>query len=305
MVEKPASKRQLEPSSERWLRSRQNPPQDERSAAREQASRSQRSQRTSRRAQPQQPQQQQQQQQQRQPRRQRAQAAAAAPPITAGGVDTLRDALAERSEPPNLQVISLHRFMLDPTWHAETGVQVTSACGDAFDVVLSDGAHILKVVLSTALNELVYSGRLEPRGVVTVRGWEARADERALSASAPDLIVVTQLEPVAAPAAAGSSSAAPAAASSLVLDDYYVASERDGLTFAVAEPAAGAAPLARPHREPLPLAGRRRHYLKLRSDEVELTRRWAARAAPENDDGGGGGGGGGALSSQAEMGTCY
>ncbi|EOD06103.1 hypothetical protein EMIHUDRAFT_219407 [Emiliania huxleyi CCMP1516] len=128
--------------------------------------------------------------------------------------------------------------MLDPTWHAETGVQVTSACGDAFDVVLSDGAHILKVVLSTALNELVYSGRLEPRGVVTVRGWEARADERALSASAPDLIVVTQLAP------------------------------RDGLTFAVAEPAAGAAPLARPHREPLPLAGRRRHYLKLRSDEA-------------------------------------
>jgi len=64
LMVKPVSKRQLEPSSERWLRSRQNPPQDERSAAREQASRSQRSQRMSQRAQPQQQQQQHQQQQQ-------------------------------------------------------------------------------------------------------------------------------------------------------------------------------------------------------------------------------------------------
>ena len=201
--------------------------------------------------------------------------------LTQNGIDALLSTSAEAGSSPTLQILGVYRLALDPTWLAATHETIRPECGDAYDIVLSDGVHKLKCVLSTALNARIYRGWMRLHSVVRVAGWRRLMDERLLGGSSqPVVVVISDLKAVRFPAdGAGTEEPAYArvfaggviAASTDLSDDvpevtFHASAQRGGDQHTTDE---------------APLLGKRRHYLRLDSDDVLLTERWTARTAEE------------------------
>lgn len=184
---------------------------------------------------------------------------------------------------PVLQVVSLHRLALDPKWLEAMGAtpkdQVRPELADAFDVILSDGAHKAKCVLSTTLNGKSYSGWLQPRVLVRIMGWRRVIDERIEGdTQPPPLIIITGLRAFRWPPEAGAAEPDfPKPFPGLINPSV----DGGDLTFHP-QVLRGSAEAQARQMEALPLLGVRKHYLRLDSDEVLLTERWM-RADDEQD----------------------
>ena len=98
------------------------------------------------------------------------------PTLTEGGAALLHGGQASAprtadSRRPVLQVVELQRFALGDQFFDQLGEAQRPECMDGYDVTLSDGAHKIKCLLSTALNPLVYEGWLQLHGIVRVESW--------------------------------------------------------------------------------------------------------------------------------------
>ena len=197
-------------------------------------------------------------------------------PLTPGGIDALLQNSAEAGAAPVLQVVALYRLALDATWFAATHETVRPEGGDAFDLVLSDGVHTLKCVLSTALNPRIYRGWLRRHSIVRISSWRRLVDERLPVTGAPVAVVVfvNDLKAVWLPS---EEPAAEEPAFTRVLPCI-------GQDELVPHPSASAAGAV--GDDAAPLLGQRQHYLRTDADEVLLTERWGALAqpAPDEDD---------------------
>ena len=165
-----------------------------------------------------------------------------------------------------LQVTSINRFALDEDFFAGSGETVRPVCGDAFDVTMCDGVHMLKCVLSTALNNLVYTGWLRQFALVRVLGLRKREGFTSTGEALPPYVVLTEL--AAASANRPQSQNEPPKDWPDVTPGAYA--KDDEPTPLLEERGVLLRPLDSdsPHLTTRPLLGRRRHYLRLESDEV-------------------------------------
>jgi len=191
------------------------------------------------------------------------------PTLTEGGAALLHggQAAAPRSADsrrPVLQVVELQRFALGNQFFDQSGEAQRPECMDGYDVTLSDGAHKIKCLLSTALNPLVYEGWLQLHGIVRVESWRNARDELDMAGTRPAIVVLTKLDtrtPVQ-----GMTGDMPA------LMRGPIGADPSWLPLLLPPDGEPATALTRP----LPLFGVRKHYLRLDSHEVLLTRDWAA-----------------------------
>ena len=168
-----------------------------------------------------------------------------------------------------LQVVEVLRYALDVDWFAASGETVRPECGDAFDVVFSDGVHKRKVTLSTTLNFRVYTGWLCARSVVCIEGWRIQHDELHLAEDMmPPLVIITKLATV--PKFGEALPATPHIFRGLITSHENILRPKytDQLE-ALVHAHGGVYEFVR-HMEELPLFGARRHYLHLDSDNVHL-----------------------------------
>ena len=191
------------------------------------------------------------------------------PMLTEGGAALLHggQAAAPRSADsrrPVLQVVELQRFALGDQFFDQSGESQRPECMDGYDVTLSDGAHKIKCLLSTALNTLVYEGWLQLHALVRVESWRNARDELDMSGTRPAIVVLTKLDtrtPVQ-----GMAGDMPA------LMRGPIGVDPSWLQALLSPEGEAATALTRPR----PLFGVRKHYLRLDSHEVLLTRDWAA-----------------------------
>ena len=191
------------------------------------------------------------------------------PTLTEGGAALLHGGQASAprsadSRRPVLQVVELQRFALDEQFFDQSGEAQRPECMDGYDVTLSDGAHKIKCLLSTALNPLVYEGWLQLHGIVRVESWRNARDELDMAGTRPAIVVLTKLDtrtPVQ-----GMTGDMPA------LMRGPIGADPSWLPLLLPPEGEAATALTRPR----PLFGVRKHYLRLDSHEVLLTRDWAA-----------------------------
>ena len=191
------------------------------------------------------------------------------PTLTEGGAALLHGGQASAprtadSRRPVLQVVELQRFALGDQFFDQSGEAQRPECMDGYDVTLSDGAHKIKCLLSTALNPLVYEGWLQLHGIVRVESWRNARDELDMAGTRPAIVVLTKLDtrtPVQ-----GMTGDMPA------LMRGPIGADPSWLPTLLPPDGEAATELTRP----LPLFGVRKHYLRLDSHEVLLTRDWAA-----------------------------
>ncbi|KAK9659749.1 negative regulation of double-strand break repair via homologous recombination, partial [Basidiobolus ranarum] len=129
-------------------------------------------------------------------------------PLTRAGCETLRQQALEsleeavengssRPSPPELnvrlQVMKLLRYTIDSRARSffENVIELGSSTVDVFDMIISDAAHKLKVVLSPELNYMVYQGLICERAVIEVHDCTLRFRETDLSAT--EIIVLTKI----------------------------------------------------------------------------------------------------------------
>jgi len=196
--------------------------------------------------------------------------------LTQGGTTLIASPQPHAGDGLVLQVLELLRYALDGEWFAATGETLRPECGDAFDVVVSDGIFKRKVTLSTTLNYHVYCGWLRPLAVVRVAAWRIVHDELHLPAPdepSPPLIVVTRL--AAAPKIGEDAlPAAPHVARGVITSQANLLQPKHATGLeALARSHNGEYDFAR-HVEPLPLFGARRHYLHIDSDDVRPLCAW-------------------------------
>jgi hypothetical protein len=219
--------------------------------------------------------------------------------LTSDGITRLRQA-PEPDAPLTLQVLTMHRCMIDkgrkdaisPGSHDNE--DQFPQCADGYDLVLSDGTRKFKAGLSTRLNELVYQGQLVPLGLVRVYGWSFFQQNGNFNTfNPPEMVLIHDLRIVPAPPGADGADlplppvqapAADAPPAPLVLAAPVIADPNLGLTFVfpptTADAEAALQRLLTAHTGPLPLFGKRGHYVKLDSDQPEITSRWL----PPDDD---------------------
>jgi hypothetical protein len=191
------------------------------------------------------------------------------PTLTEGGAALLHGGQASAprsadSRRPVLQVVELQRFALGDQFFDQSGEAQRPECMDGYDVTLSDGAHKIKCLLSTALNPLVYEGWLQLHGIVRVESWRNARDELDMAGTRPAIVVLTKLDtrtPVQ-----GMTGVMPA------LMRGPIGADPSWLPLLLPPDGEAATALTRPR----PLFGVRKHYLHLDSHEVLLTRDWAA-----------------------------
>ncbi|KAL1530299.1 hypothetical protein AB1Y20_001210 [Prymnesium parvum] len=165
-----------------------------------------------------------------------------------------------------LQIAYLHRFSLDEAFFAASGETVRPQCGDGFDVTLFDGVHTLKCVLSTALNELVYSGLLCEYSFVCVEEWRRRAlADPTNGGMLPPCVILTKLECMGARQTHLASTSATRGAPGIVRELILRGSSRPESLLMQLVPSLDE---DSPHLSACPLLGVRRHYLRLESNEV-------------------------------------
>ncbi|KAG7395427.1 hypothetical protein PHYBOEH_003753 [Phytophthora boehmeriae] len=66
-----------------------------------------------------------------------------------------------------LQVLGVYRYLVDPALKQRLGPEIEGE-RDAFDILLSDGIHKMKAVLSPALNELVWKRDIAVQKIISV-----------------------------------------------------------------------------------------------------------------------------------------
>eukprot|EP00966_Prymnesium_polylepis_P071001 1649349-Prymnesium_polylepis.1 len=196
--------------------------------------------------------------------------------VTKAGTRTLLQCEASHLKPTDrlvLQVTYIHRYALDEDFFAASGETVRPLCGDAFDVTLCDGVNTLRCVLSTALNGLVYRGWLRQFALVRVLGWRKRQPPSPTGEAQPPSVILTEL--AAASANVPQSPDVPPKAWPDVTPGVYA--RDDEPTHLLEDPTVVTRPLDpdSSHLTMKPLLGRRRHYLRLESDEVFHTPQWA------------------------------
>ena len=86
----------------------------------------------------------------------------------------------------------MQRFVISAGFSEATGQPLPPGAPSAYDLVLSDGRHALKVLLSPLLNPLVTSGQLAARCVLAVAAVRCHVDETKVAA--PPLYVITAAE---------------------------------------------------------------------------------------------------------------
>mmetsp|Transcript_54643 Transcript_54643/g.90586 ORF Transcript_54643/g.90586 Transcript_54643/m.90586 type:complete len:304 (-) Transcript_54643:46-957(-) len=178
-----------------------------------------------------------------------------------------------------VQVVSLQRYSLDKEFFSDSGETVDPECSDAFDVTVSDGAEKIKCVLSTSLNRRVYLGWLRRLSVVRVTSWRHRKREQLFTQPVPPLPIVILTEISALPDASGNVPRMPLAlcfkmrsTPSCELKVVEQVQRHVDAVAAIPEESTPCKVLAL--IDPMPLLGRRQHYLHLHSEEVELTSFW-------------------------------
>jgi hypothetical protein len=100
--------------------------------------------------------------------------------LTPGAIASMHKLASRPSseqQPVTVQVLAVKRYLIDPSYGPATGqgsphcpsaycthglTDIDFSSVDAFDIVLSDGAHRLKAVLACALNTLVYRNDIQP-----------------------------------------------------------------------------------------------------------------------------------------------
>ncbi|KAL3658813.1 hypothetical protein V7S43_016181 [Phytophthora oleae] len=85
--------------------------------------------------------------------------------LTTQGVRQLYDDAAEAEL--RLQVLGVYRYFVDPAAKQRLGQQFQDT-RDVFDVLLSDGRHKMKAVLSPKCNQLVWTRKITSRSIVEV-----------------------------------------------------------------------------------------------------------------------------------------
>ncbi|KAL3917571.1 MAG: hypothetical protein SGPRY_006356, partial [Prymnesium sp.] len=131
------------------------------------------------------------------------------------------------------------------------------ACSDGFDLTLTDGRYLLKCLLSTSLNPLVYQGTICARGIIKVIRWRRQLDVGEGCELLPPCVILTQLSADGVPREPCEAPLPPHPSPRWLLQAMRV-------------------PLGEgsPHFNPRPLMGRRAHYLRLESNEVQITEPW-------------------------------
>ncbi|ORY04101.1 hypothetical protein K493DRAFT_60962 [Basidiobolus meristosporus CBS 931.73] len=131
-------------------------------------------------------------------------------PLTRDGCEVLRQQALERledltengagqrasNEPATnirLQVMRLLRYTIDVRARSffENVAQIEDSVVDIFDMVVSDAAHKLKVVLSPELNYLIYQGLICEKAVIEIQDCTLRFRETDLSAT--EIIILTKV----------------------------------------------------------------------------------------------------------------
>ncbi|TYZ56968.1 hypothetical protein PybrP1_005076 [[Pythium] brassicae (nom. inval.)] len=189
--------------------------------------------------------------------------------LSADGARVLRGELPREADGTGvlLQVLGVYRHLADPALRQLLSDYCDDSLRDVFDVLLSDGARKTKCLLAPALNGAVWRGQVVPFDVMWVSEFEVLSVQSADGAAARPACLVTEFEMIARPSD----------------DNKFLVREAAPASARQAESGSGAELVfvsSASERETgmLPLAGERRYYLPLGSDQYPLE--WEARGPP-------------------------